>query len=151
RSSVPDRDRLVADPRPCSFRSERLDGHARRGGCLLVPFRGDVAALALDPAWFLLDHRLERVHIVLLAWFAAATQAADGLDREHRPQGRLVPPRGARANFGKRRAGNIAFVMTAISLDRSNSLESRDHFLRSALFLATFLEVSLTAAPFPDL
>jgi len=41
--------------------------------------------------------------------------------------------------------------MTAISFDSSNSLESRDHLLRSALFLATFLEVCLTAAPFPDL
>jgi O-antigen ligase len=41
--------------------------------------------------------------------------------------------------------------MTAIPLDHSNSLESRDLLLRSALFLATFLQVCLTAAPFPDL
>jgi len=41
--------------------------------------------------------------------------------------------------------------MTAIPLDRSNSLEGRDRLLRSALFLVTFLQVCVTAAPFPDL
>src|SRR5215472_9531446 len=45
----------------------------------------------------------------------------------------------------------MSFVMTAIPLDRSNSLEGRDRLLRSALFLVTFLQVCVTAAPFPDL
>jgi hypothetical protein len=41
--------------------------------------------------------------------------------------------------------------MTAIPLDPSSSLESRDRFIRGALFLATFLLVCVTATPFPDL
>jgi O-antigen ligase len=41
--------------------------------------------------------------------------------------------------------------MTATSLEASNSLEVRHRLVRDALFLATFLQVCLTAKPFPDL
>jgi O-antigen ligase len=41
--------------------------------------------------------------------------------------------------------------MTAIPLDPSSPLEGWDRLVRSALFLATFLQICLTAAPFPDL
>jgi O-antigen ligase len=41
--------------------------------------------------------------------------------------------------------------MTAIPLDPSNALESRDRLVRGTLFLATFLQVCVTANPFPDL
>ena len=41
--------------------------------------------------------------------------------------------------------------MTALLLNPSNVLQSRDRLIRGTLFLATFLQVSVTAAPFPDL
>jgi O-antigen ligase len=41
--------------------------------------------------------------------------------------------------------------MTAIPLDPWNAVDSRERLVRSVLFLATFLQVCVTAAPFPDL
>jgi O-antigen ligase len=41
--------------------------------------------------------------------------------------------------------------MTAIPLDPTNALDNRERLVRGALFLATFLQVCLTAVPFPDL
>jgi hypothetical protein len=45
--------------------------------------------------------------------------------------------------------------MTTISLESSNPhalrVPSRDRVIRSALFLVTFLQICLTAKPFPDL